>query len=303
MRKSILGILLLILLGTLFAAPAFGTNVSDIPFTLENGFVIVEAKIKGDVPVQVVLATGAEYSMVDSFSLKKYELSVNYAGSGPVTGKHDDVFYFAKVPRVSINDSKSKDLAMRLGSMSQVSRAIGREVFAALGADFFEGQVVQFDFKKRILRFLEKSGVDVVKDTTASSVGANKIVLQMAEKDHNPFLKTFRIPLVKDVMFDGKKAKLLIDTGRVTYLAFSSSVAKTLGFTVPAKNGPPRQDRLKSVRLGTDELSDMPVMLYAEGTHEEKMISKYGAVAGTHFLQSFVTTFDFRNGLIVLERS
>lgn len=301
MRKPMIGMVLLALLGSLIGVrPSFGANASDIPFSLENGFVIVEAKIKGDVPVQVVLATGAEYSIVDMALLEKYQLPAYYAADGPVTGRNDRTFSFTKVSKVRISDSKPKDLDMRLGSMDQVSKAAGREIFAALGADFFEDQVVQFDFKKRVLRFLDKPEVDALKDKT---VGANKILLQMAEKAYNPFLKTFRIPLVTDVVFDGRKAKLLLDTGRVTSLAFSSSVAKTVGLTLPAENDPPRQDKLKSLRLGTYEMTNAPVMLYAKGSNAEKSISKYGVVAGSVFLQSFVATFDFRNGVIVLEPS
>ena len=299
MRKSLLGIVLLLLLG---ATPAAATTVNDIPFSFENGLVIVEAKIKDDVPVYVVLATGAEYSVVDVALVKKYDLPVGIAPDAPVTGRNDSTYSFSKVSKVRIADGKAKDLAMRLGSMGQLNQASGREIFAALGADFFEGQTVQFDFKNKVLRFLEKPAADALKDKPAGS-GANKILLQMAEKESNPFMKTFRLPLVTDVTFDGQKSKLLLDTGRATLLAFSSSVTKKVGLMPPVDNGPPREDRIKSLRLGDSELTDLPVVLLAKGTPPEKSISKYGVVAGSMFLKNFVATFDFRGGLIVLERS
>ena len=300
MRKSILGIALLILLS---AAPSAAATVNDIPFSFENGLVIVEAKIKGDVAVNVVLATGAEYSVMEASVLEKYELPAYYAADGPVNGRNDTTYTFTKVPKVRIQDSKAKELSMRMGSMAQLSQAAGREIFAALGADFFEGQTVQFDFKNKVLRFLEKPAADALKDKSAGPGGANKILLQMAEKESNPFMKTFRLPLVTDVAFDGQKSKLLLDTGRATHLAFSSSVTKKVGLMPPVDNGPPRQDRIKSLRLGDSELTDLPVVLFAKGTPPEKSISKYGVIAGSIFLQNFVATFDFRGGLIVLERS
>ena len=296
MRKFIPGIALLILLG---ATPAFA---NDIPFFFEHGLVIVEAKIKDDVPVYVVLATGAEYSVLDVALIKTYDLPVGFAPDAPVTGRNDSTYSFAKVSKVRLSDGKPKDLAMRLGSMGQFSQAAGREIFAALGADFFEGQTVQFDFKNKVLRFLEKPAADALKDKTAGSGAANKILLQMAEKESNPFVKTFRLPLVNDVMFDGQKTKLLLDTGRATHLAFSSSVTRKVGLMPPVENGPPREDRIKSLRLGDSELTDLPVVLFAKGTPPEKSISKYGVIAGSIFLQNFVATFDFRGGLIVLER-
>ena len=299
MSKLILRIGLLVLLSTLIGPVALATTVNDIPFSFANGFVVVEAKIKSDVTVHVVVATGSEYSIADMALLEKHELPVYYAADGPVTGRNDKTYNFTKVSSVRIGDSKTKEVTMRLGSMAQISQMVGREVFAALGADFFEGQAVQIDFKNKVLRFLDKPAIDALKDKSAAS---NKILLQMAEKESNPFMKTFRVPLVTDVTFDGKKSKLLLDTGKPARLALSLSVAKNVGFTLPSENDPPREERVKSLRLGTSEMNDQPVTVYPKGSNAEKSISKHGAVAGSIFLRDFVATFDFRNGLIVLER-
>jgi hypothetical protein len=299
MYKSILKVGLLILFSTLVGSSVLAATANDIPFSFENGFVVVEAKIKENVPVNVVIATGSEYSIADVALLKQYDLQLMIVPDGPVTGRNDKTFSVTRVSGVRISDSKSRDVAMRLGSMIQISRMVGREVFASLGADFFEGQAVQLDFKNKMLRFLDKPAVDALKDTSGA---ANKILLQMAEKESNPFMKTFRLPLVTDITFDGKKSKLLLDTGKPTHLALSLSVAKNVGFTVPAENDPPRDEKVKAMRLGTLEINDLPVTVFPKNSNVEKSISKYGAVAGSVFIQNFVATFDFRGGLIVLER-
>jgi hypothetical protein len=299
MYKSILNLALFILFSTLAGSTTFAATANDIPFSFENGFVVVEAKIKENVPVNVVIATGSEYSIADVALLKQYDLQLMIVPDGPVTGRNDKTFSVTRVSGVRISDSKSRDVAMRLGSMIQISRMVGREVFASLGADFFEGQAVQLDFKNKMLRFLDKPAVDALKDTSGA---ANKILLQMAEKESNPFMKTFRLPLVTDITFDGKKSKLLLDTGKPTHLALSLSVAKNVGFTVPAENDPPRDEKVKAMRLGTLEINDLPVTVFPKNSNVEKSISKYGAVAGSVFIQNFVATFDFRGGLIVLER-
>ena len=41
----------------------------------------------------------------------------------------------------------------------------------------------------------------------------------MAEKETNPFMKTFSVPLAPDVTFAGKKSKLLLDSGKPARLA------------------------------------------------------------------------------------
>jgi hypothetical protein len=299
MYKSILNLALFILFSALVGSTTLAATATDIPFSFENGFVVVEAKIKENVPVNVVIATGSEYSIADVALLKQYDLQLMIVPDGPVTGRNDKTFSVTRVSGVRISDSKSRDVAMWLGSMIQISRMVGREVFASLGADFFEGQAVQLDFKNKMLRFLDKPAVDALKDTSGA---ANKILLQMAEKESNPFMKTFRLPLVTDITFDGKKSKLLLDTGKPTHLALSLSVAKNVGFTVPAENDPPRDEKVKAMRLGTLEINDLPVTVFPKNSNVEKSISKYGAVAGSVFIQNFVATFDFRGGLIVLER-
>jgi len=71
----------------LFITPcaAQQTVAGGLPFALEQGFVVVEATIKRNVTVNVVLATGAEHSIMDPALLQKYELSAGYAADGPVT--------------------------------------------------------------------------------------------------------------------------------------------------------------------------------------------------------------------------
>jgi hypothetical protein len=305
MRKSILAITILILLVTLSnAAPTSDTNASEVPFSIVNGLIIVDAKIKGDVPVKVVLSTGLQYSIIDVSLMEKYKLQGSFAAEGPVNGVNDRTYSFVNVSAVSVGGSKSKDLSMRDGTMSTVSQAAGQEIFGALGADFFEGQIVQFDFKNKVLRFLDKSPADAKKgkDGGAAAAGSSSVVLRMGEKASNPFMRTFLMPIVGDVTINGKQVKLLLDTGRATSLAFSSSSAKKVGFTLPAENGEPLADKVASLRLGTYEMTDVPAVLYAKGTNAEQSLSKYGVVAGTIFLQSFVTTFDFRNKVVVLER-
>jgi len=44
-------------------------DVVEVPFSILKGLVIVDAKIKGNVPVKVALATGIEHSITDMASV------------------------------------------------------------------------------------------------------------------------------------------------------------------------------------------------------------------------------------------
>lgn len=259
--------------------------VTEVPFTFEKGHVVVAAKIKDDVPVEVVLSTGAQYSVVDSSQLDKYKLQSFYAGEPPVTGTSADrIYFFSDVRDIRVGGVSQTSLRMRLVSPIAASRTLGRNIFGIFGTDFFKGRVVQFDFKKKVVRFYKQ----------APALGADGITLKMEERS-DPLRPGVMPPVVEGVTFNGKKSKLLLDTGIQTVVGLNSSTAKKLGFTAPADKGEPRSDVIASLRFGTYEMTEVPVVISAKGTPLDQSLADHGAVAGTALLQNFVITFDFRD--------
>jgi hypothetical protein len=301
-RPIYLLISLLLLVAPCVAQTAATTTTIETPFTMEKGLIIVEAKIKGDVPVQVVLATGTEHSFTDPGLLQKYKLGAFYTAVGPVNGRNDKTVDLTRVNGVQIGNSKAKDLAMRFGSIAELSKMVGREIFASLGADFFEGQTVQIDFKNHVVRFLEKIPPHLIDSKDPNYNAANATVLQMAPKPSNPFEKRYLVALVKDVQINGQKTNLMFDSSIATLLALSSSTGKKIGLSVPAENADPREDKV-TLRFEANEFPDVPVMIYAKGSGADQNLNKSGgAVAGSLFLQRFNAIFDYKKGVVVLER-
>lgn len=280
------------------AKAAVDDATSEVPFSFEKGHVIVHAKIRNETPVDVILSTGAEHSTVDMGLLEKYKLQSGYAGEPPVTGHNDRIYFFSIVPDVRVGGAKATNLSMRLVSLSEVSKAVGREVFGVLGADFFKGHTVQFDFKKRVVQFLSQSAADALKDKKGTDT-KGPFVLRMVESD-DPY-KNVTVPVVDGVTFDGKKVRVLLDTGSIMVVGLSSSAAKKLGFTVPPEKGAPRTDKIGSLHLAAYEVTDVPILISAKGTQLERDLSEHGVVVGIAVLQNFVTTFDFRRKVVILE--
>lgn len=275
------------------AAPA-AEESGEVPFTFEKGFVIVEAKIKGKEPALVVISTGAEFSTLDFGMTQKYKLQLYYTGIPPVTGHNDRTMSYSKVPDVRVGPV-GNSLDMRLGSTAEVSRALGREIFGVLGNDFLKGRAVQFDFARKVLRFLDKPAAEALR------AKAGAAVFRMGEKQ-NEFGQTLTLPLVEKVLLNDKPAKVLLDTGVVTVVALNSSTAKKLGFEPPPEKGEARADSIRSLRLGPLELADVPVALYAKGSGADARLGDGGALAGSALLQNFVATFDYRGKVVILER-
>jgi hypothetical protein len=264
-----------------------------VPFSFEHGHVTVRATIKDGAPVEVILSTGSEYSRLDWALMDKYKLSGSYSGEWPVTGRNDRIYIFSTVHNVRVGGLKGMSLDMREGSLADVSRKLGREIFGVLGADYFRGRVAQFDFGKKVVRFLPQSPPDPRKGAAA----AGRAVLPMR------FYKEWlTLPVSEQVTFDGKKIKTNFDTGVVTVVSLSAAATKQIGLESPPEKGAPRPDKVKSLRLNEHELNDVPVMLYAKGSHFDLDGKDFGAVAGAMLLQDFVATFDFRKKVIILER-
>jgi hypothetical protein len=198
-RKIVRLAFLMILATQSIAAQQSKPAATEVPFTLQKGFVIVEAKIKGNVPVHVILATGTEHSLTDPSFLNKYELNAAYSAEGPINGRNDKTYDFAIVPAVSVGDRKAKTLHMRFGSLADVSALVGKEIFATLGSDYFKDQSVQFDFKNKVLRFFDKTPPELVDTKNPNFNAAKTTVLEMAPKPSNPFQATILVPVVKDV--------------------------------------------------------------------------------------------------------
>src|ERR1044071_3758395 len=209
-RLTLSAFMLLVALCAPCAASAADDAVTEVPFTVEKGHVIVKATIKDDKPVEVVLSTGSEHSYVNPLLLEKYKLQSFYTGVGIVTGRNDRTVSFANVPDVRVGGTKASSLSMLFGeqSVTAINGRVGREIFAILGADFFKGRVVQFDFQKQVVRFLPRLPEEAKAD------GPNRAVMHFR---YNADVLT--LPIVEDVTFNGKKVRTLFDTGALTVVS------------------------------------------------------------------------------------
>jgi hypothetical protein len=296
-RFMLTSFLLLISLYVPCAAGPAGDTAGEVSFKLEKGHIVVPAKVKGDKPVEVVLATGSEHSFINDGLLEKYNLSAFYTGEGIITGGSlDRTYSYTPVSDVSVGDARMS-MQLRLGTdaAAAISKRLGREIFAILGADFFKGRVVQFDFKRKVVRFLPEAEADRLEDKKGGTTTGRAVLRMTLIKEQ------VTLPVVEDAAFDNKRIKTLIDTGSLTVVSLTPSAAKQIGLSSPPPRSEPRMDKVGSLRFGNVELGEVPVTLYAKGSIFDLESDGFGAVAGIALLQNFIVTFDFRNELVILE--
>jgi hypothetical protein len=247
-------------------------------------------------PAEMVLATGAEHSTFNGGMMDKYKLSLAYTFDDPKRCNLADCTYtFSNITNITLGNLKPISLSMRLGTLEKIEKRIGRPVFGMLGADFFKGRVVQFDFTRKLARFLPALTDGASKDNKTLPT-TERIVLRMGFYDEYTTL-----PIAEEVTFDGKKIKTIIDTGTATVVTLSPTATKQLGLPLPPDKSAPRTGNVGVLRLGDYELTNVPVLLYGKGMGFDRDVKEFGAIAGTGLLQNFVVTFDFRGKLIILE--
>jgi predicted aspartyl protease len=292
--------LLVLLCAPCAAAPA-DEEVGEVPFTFEKGFVIVAGKIKGKEAVEFVVSTGATNSTVDAGARDRHKLKLFYTGVGIFTGFSDKTVSFATVPDVRVGPASAASINARIGSTDVVSKVVGREIFGTLGYDFLKGRAVQFDFAKRVMRFLDGGAAEALR-AKAAGAGEEAAVLRMGEGT-DMFEEPLPTPLVEGITFDGKHARVMLSTGVATAITLTPSTAKKLGFEPPPQMSAPRRASVAELRIGPMKFSGVPVRINPEGSLilDERQ-SPSGALAGTALLQNFVATFDFRGRTVVLER-
>ncbi len=277
----------------LFLAPlSFAQqSASEIPFTFEKGHIIVAAKIKDKEPVEMAIATGLDSSLIGIDNIKKRNLKVYYSAVGPVTGRDDRTVNWTEITDIRLGDTHTTSLRMHLtGSMVNIiSKNIGREIFGVLGADFFKGRTVQFDFKKKVIRLLS--------NWKAPAQGSDQVAILPMLVDN---MRPIKRPIVERVSFNGKPIKTLVDTGSVTVISFTASGAKDIGLpAIPAKSNP--QTAKVSLALEKISFPEVPAVVYSKDSDFDKDSEGYSAMIGIAVLQNFLITFDFGNAVVVLE--
>lgn len=303
MKKFLLFVLLVCFISVL---PCIA---QDIPFTIEKGLIVIPAKIRKDRKVEIVLATGLYMSAVDLShrngldTLRSYGITLAYRGDGPVTGRNDRTIAFAPVSDIIVGNAGATDLNLALNSPIGASKLIGREIFAILGVDFFKGKIAQFDFEKKVVRFLEKSPFGSKDEGVATVDGKTRMTFKMMSMVQSPLNGESMVPAVNGITIDGRKLRTLMDTGHANPILLSPATVKDLALTPVPEKGKAISGQVKAVNIFDFELGSVPAVFYGKEAGFEQRESNYDAVFGLALLKNFTVTFDFKSDIVTLERA
>jgi Aspartyl protease len=298
--------LCLVLLTTAACAGSFAqertrAQVIEIPFDFYRNEIVVQVRVNGKGPFNMMVDTGTDPSAVDLVSAKELGLKLDPIGKQATGGGISvNLAYETKLPLVELGGLTAKDVAAAAIDLSKISERFGKPVHGVLGHSLLNGRIVQIDYPNHVLRFYSERP------------------FPKAGKEPNTLKHTtlhFRYDdniLIDDVTVNGKKLVGNFDTGSngsfqltpaaVSYLGLEEEFERaqpstSVGYNNVAEN---RQGKVDNVTVGGISVDSPAVLFFGKGTGRDK--KPWGINIGNEFLKDFVVTIDYRSKLITLER-
>jgi predicted aspartyl protease len=284
-----------------FAQAGSKDQVVEVPFEFYRNEVIVQVRVNGKGPFNMMVDTGTDPSAIELTTARELGLKLESAGK-PVTGggTSANLGYITKFPLVEVGGLTAKNVWTVAIDLSKVSERLGKPVHGVLGHSLLNGRIVQIDYPSRILRFYSKSPFA----KTPHQSNTSKLTVLPFRYDDNV--------LIDNVFVNGKKLVGNFDTGSsgvfdltpaaVSYLGLEeevshAEVSTTVGYNGAAEN---RRGKVSNVTVGGISVDSPAVTFFGKGTGRDK--KPWGINIGNQFLKDFVVTIDYRSKLIRLER-
>jgi len=272
-------------------------QVVEIPFDFYHNEIILQVKVNGKGPFNMMLDTGTDPSGIDLNTAKDIGLKLHPLGK-PAAGGGTDVnlTYYTEMSLVEVAGFTVKNVETLALDLSKMSERLGKPLHGVLGHSVLNGRIVQIDYPNRVVRFYSQP---------LFSKGANtpkRSVLSFRYADN---------VLLDDVFVNGKKMVANLDTGSsgsfnltpaaVGYLGLEEEfngapVSTDVGYNGVSQN---RQGKVNNVTVGAISVDAPAVIFFGKGTGRDK--KPWGLNIGNAFLKDFVLTIDYRNKLVMLE--
>ena len=285
-----------------FAQPGDKQQVVEVPFDFYRNEIMLQVKVDGKGPFNMMLDTGTNPSAIDIAAAKELSLKLDGAGSRSSGGGTDvNLVYETRLPLVELGGITAKNLEAVAIDLTKLSQRLGKPLHGVLGHSLLNGRIVQIDYPRRVLRFYSQSPFS---KTMSRSNSSKRTTLSFRYEDD---------VLIDDVFVNGKKVVGDLDTGSdgtfkltpaaISYLGLEeevrrAQVSESVGFNGLSEN---REGSVSNVTLGVISIDTPAVIFFGKGTGRDK--KAWGVNIGNAFLKDFVVTIDYRRKLITFERN
>jgi predicted aspartyl protease len=279
--------------------------VIEIPFDFYRNEIILQVKVNGKGPFNMMLDTGTDPSTIELNTARELGLKLIPLGSPPVGGgTAPRMVYGVYLPSIEVGGEVGVLAANKVEAvaidMSKISERLGKPLHGVIGHSVLRGRIVQIDYPNRVVRFYSRSPF--------ASAGKQS---NTAKRSVVPFRYVDNV-LIDDVFVNGKKMVGNLDTGSngmfdltpaaVALLGMEEEVKQSLASSDVGYNGVSdnKKGKLTNVTIGGISVDAPEVVFFGKGTGRDK--KPWGINIGNVFLKDFVVTIDYRRKLVTLER-
>ena len=295
MKRITVGMFLLVLCGT-SAFPQSGKAPVEVPFEFVANQIIVQAKIGGKGPFNMLIDTDTDPSAIDSATAKELGLDVGTKGS-----TEKNVVYPTRLSTVDVGALTARDVGAATIDLKQLSARIGKPIHGVLGYSFLKDRIIQIDYPNLKIRFFAESPYPRI---SLAPNTVNTIAFPFRREDGHV--------IIDSVFINSEKMRATLDTGSSSSFTLTPEAVAILRLDEQADEGKAstsvgyngefanKSGLLKSVRLGRLSLESVPATFWLPNTGHDK--KTFQVNIGNAFFEDFILTFDFRGKIVVFER-
>ena len=273
----------------------------EVPFEFEHNQIIIQVKIGGKGPFNMLLDTDTDPSAIDAATARELGLSVGAKGSTATGGGTEtNTVYPARLPNVELGSVMAKEVFAATIDLTKLGAKLGRAIHGVLGFSFLKDRIVQIDYPNLKLRFFTETPYPRIQ---LGPNTVNKIAFPFRYDDGNV--------IIDSVFINNEKMKATLDTGSSGTFSLTPEAVAILRLEEQGRdsedegvgyNGAYKSKvgTLKSVRLGRFAIESAPATFWLPGTgHDNK---RFHVNIGNGFFKDFMMTFDFKSKTVIFER-
>jgi len=257
-----------------------------IDFSLIENQVVVAILLGGKGPFSSLLDVAVAPSVVDLALARELGLRIDETTPGEAAGLGAGraTFYPSELPDLQIGEHLVGSIEAVAADLASLGAKLGRPLHAILGQSFFEGRVVQFDYKHQRLKL----------EPTTVEEGFSVPIEGAAD----------RTPVVS-VTVNGREVPVVLDTGSSLTLGIYLDAVADLGLAAARDAATPRtltgargraeayEGMVASLELGNIRLERVPTVFLPRPASDPTCAL---GNLGNGFLQHTILTLDYRRG-------
>ena len=268
----------------------------EIPFDLENDFIVISVLLNGKMPLRFIVDTGAENTVLLDRTMTD-ALNVSYRRSFQVRGADVDTELTAHLATgvdLRLADrllARNRTVLVLEENYFNFERITGTNIHGILGGDFLMRFVVEFNFRRQIM---------VLHDPSKFRVRRKFVEVPTTFIRNRPYLN-IAVGVLRD---SASPRRLLMDTGAGLSLLMHT-YPQTVGSDLPEQTIPAHiasglggtmqgsVGRSRVVNLADRRLDDVITYFQEVDTVEMKFLNQREGILGNRILKRFTVVVDY----------